>query len=297
MSGGIVVVDGDLGARDVLSEADAALYRAKRIGRGQFAEFDQELREEVRSRYQREEEPAHRLRATRLVAHFQIEVDLRTGRTVGAEALCRWEHPTAGTLLPGSFLEVVEDIGAMDELGDRMRDAALREGARVRQDPSRAACWIGVNVSASELLSDGFTGRVERDLERHGLPAEALCIELTESSLAADPDAASQVVRDLRRSGVAFAVDDFGTGYASLSYLDRFSPDFVKIDRVFIDGMLTDDRRRSLVRSAIEITHTFGAIAVAEGVETEAQRAELLELGCDVIQGYLVGAPGPAWPA
>jgi EAL domain-containing protein (putative c-di-GMP-specific phosphodiesterase class I) len=152
-----------------------------------------------------------------------------------------------------------------------------------------------VNVSASELLSDGFGERVERDLERYGLPAQSLCIELTESSLATDPDAASRIVQDLRRRGVAFAVDDFGTGYASLSYLDRFSPDYVKIDRVFIDGMLTDDRRRALVRSAIEIAHTFGAVTVAEGVESEPQRKQLVELGCDLIQGYLVGRPQPHW--
>lgn len=295
MSGGIVVVDGDLGDRDVLSEADAALYRAKRIGRGQFVEFDQELREEVRSRYQREEELHAAFEGNELVAHFQREVDLRTGRTVGAEALCRWEHPTAGTLLPGSFLEVVEDIGAMDQLGDRVRGAALAEVAHIRQDPALAACWVSVNVSASELLSDGFGERVERDLERYGLPAQSLCIELTESSLATDPDAASRIVQDLRRRGVAFAVDAFGTGYASLSYLDRFSPDYVKIDRVFIDGMLTDDRRRALVRSAIEIAHTFGAVAVAEGVESEPQRKQLVELGCDLIQGYLVGRPQPHW--
>ncbi|HSP02896.1 MAG TPA: EAL domain-containing protein [Acidimicrobiales bacterium] len=293
MSGGIVVVDDDLGDRDVLSEADAALYRAKQIGRGRFEIFDRDLRHEVQVRYRREAELHEAFERDEFIAHFQVEVDLRTGAPVGAEALCRWVHPEEGVLLPGDFLHVVEEIGAIHELGDLMRERALAALARTRAGGRFTDCWVGVNVAAAELLGPGFVDRVMQSLERHDLPADALCLELTESSLASDPDSAVRIVGELRAHGVPFAVDDFGTGYASLSYLDRFAPEFVKVDRVFIDGMLTDDRRLALVRSAIEIAHTFGAVTVAEGVESEAQRQRLRELGCDLIQGHLIGRPGP----
>jgi len=293
MSGGIVVVDDDLADRDVLSEADAALYRAKQVGRGRFEIFDRDLRHEVLVRYRREAELHEAFERDEFVAHFQVEVDLRSGAPVGAEALCRWAHPGEGLLLPGEFLHVVEEIGAIHELGDLMREQAVAALADARARGRFTDCWVSVNVAAAELLGSGFVGRVMETLERHDLPPEALCLELTESSLASDPDSAVRIVGELRGHGVAFAVDDFGTGYASLSYLDRFAPEFVKIDRVFIDGMLTDARRLALVRSAIDIAHTFGAVTVAEGVESDAQRQRLLELGCDLVQGHLVGRPGP----
>ncbi|MCO8126302.1 EAL domain-containing protein [Acidimicrobiia bacterium EGI L10123] len=293
MSGGIVVVDEDLGDRDVLSEADAALYRAKQVGRGRFEIFDRDLRHEVLVRYRREAELHEAFERNEFVAHFQVEVDVHTGAPVGAEALCRWAHPEEGLLLPWEFLHVVEEIGAIHELGDLMRERAVAALARARARGLFTDCWVSVNVAAAELLASGFVGRVMDTLQHHDVPPEALCLELTESSLASDPDSAVRIVGELRDHGVAFAVDDFGTGYASLSYLDRFSPEFVKIDRVFIDGMLTDARRLALVRSAIDIAHTFGAVTVAEGVESDAQRQRLRELGCDLIQGHLVGRPGP----
>lgn len=293
-SGGVVLVEEQAEGRDLLSEADAAMYLAKRRGRGRFERFGPAMREEAAHRLALEEQLHAALDRGELVPHFQVEVDLRSGRVVGAEALVRWYHPDRGLLAPDAFLDVVDDAGLASALGDVVRSQALAELARWRAAGHLLDGWVSVNVAAADLLRSGFAHRVLADLERHGLPGSALCLEITESSIITDPDAAVAVIGELRASGITFAIDDFGTGYASLGYLRQFAPEFVKIDRSFVAGMLDDDGERAIVRSAIDMAHAFGAIAVAEGVETAEQHDALRELGCDLAQGYRYSRPVPA---
>lgn len=270
--------------------ADTALYQAKREGRHCHSFFDRSIAEML----DRKARLADQLR--RAIAEEDIEValqpQLRTKdrRHRGFEALARWSK-AAQPVPPSEFIPVAEEMGLIVPLGRlvlRRALSAMREFLRLGLEPGRVA----VNVATAQLLSDDFAREVREELAAHGLGAEHLEIELTETTLLdRSAERIVQVLREFNAMGVSIALDDFGTGYASLSHLTQFPVNRLKIDRRFVRDIVASGSPSPIARTVIGLAHGLGLEAVAEGVETEAQMAYLDELGCDLVQGYLTGQP------
>jgi diguanylate cyclase (GGDEF)-like protein/PAS domain S-box-containing protein len=295
-SAGLAMAGDATSAQGLLRDADTAMYAAKGLGRSQVRRFERALRAAAADRLDLEEDLRRGLEQGDVRPWFQPEVDVVTGRPVGAEALVRWHHPQRGVLRPAAFLAVAEDAGLTSQLTAAVLDPACTAAAEWRQRTGDGSLWISVNLTEADLLDERFADRVRHELARHDLPGDALCLEVTESSLIADPVAAARTLAALQASGVAIAIDDFGTGYSSLSYLKRFQPDYLKIDRSLVEGVATDPSDRALVRAAIDVAKALDIITIAEGVERPEQRCVLAELGCDLAQGYLLGRPSQQIP-
>jgi EAL domain-containing protein (putative c-di-GMP-specific phosphodiesterase class I) len=264
------------------------MYAAKERGSHSYEIFDPAMRiaAERRSRLRHELDRA--LADDELRLHFQPIVDLGTGERIGVEALVRWEHPEQGLLSAGAFIGHAEGSGQITALGSWVLGAACDAAAELGP-----TCTMSVNVSAQQLQHEGFVGSVARALEQRRLPAEQLVLEITETAAVADLAGAIARLEELKALGVQLALDDFGTGYAPLSYLRRFPVDYLKIDHSFVAGIGTDDEDRAIVRGVIEMAHALGLRAVAEGVEEVEQLEALLDLGCDLGQGYYWMRPSP----
>lgn len=221
--------------------------------------------------------------------HFQPQLALRTRRVIGVEALVRWQHPEFGMVDPAEFVTLVETTGLINPLTDYVLDRSL---AQCRSWLDRGlSLAVSVNLSVRNLADAEFPCRVTDALARHRVPAALLGFELTESAVMSDPERALPVLRGLHGLGVRIAVDDFGTGYSSLAYLRRLPVDEVKIDKSFVLGLASDLGDLAVVRAIVELGHSLGLNVVAEGVEQDATRDQLLEMGCDVAQGYLISRP------
>jgi diguanylate cyclase (GGDEF)-like protein len=223
---------------------------------------------------------------------YMPRADTRTGRVVAVEGLVRWRHPRHGLLQPSAFVDDAEHTGLIRPLGRFVLGAALRQQAAWRGQGLDLE--VGVNLTMVDLLDLSLPDEVAAALGHHGVEASRLVVEITESSLMADPARVHAVVTRLAALGVRIAIDDFGTGYSSLSYLRRLPVDEIKIDRSFVASMTERDEDASIVRSTIDLAHSLGVAAVAEGVETRAQLEALRALGCDYVQGFLLGRPMPA---
>ena len=232
------------------------------------------------------------LTAGQIVVHYQPIVDLRTGAVHGAEALVRWEHPAHGLIAPGAFVHIIEQTGLIGPLTRHVLDSAIAECAAWRRDGRELS--VAVNLSVRNLLDRELPRDLERLLDAHGLPAEALRLEITESMIMSDPERALVTVGRLSELGVRLSVDDFGTGYSSLGNLRRLPIDELKIDRSFVFPMLRDESDLIIVRSTINLGHDLGLQVIAEGVEDEDTLDRLALLGCDFAQGYHLSPPVPA---
>ncbi len=236
--------------------------------------------------------------AGQMVVYLQPKNDARTRRVVGFEALVRWQHPTRGMVPPDEFIPAVERAGLLTRLTERVLDLALDEAATLRRDGRSVP--IAVNVGAPDLLDVGFAGRVAAALERHGLPATVLRLEITETVVMTDPARVLTTLGLLRRLGIKLSLDDYGTGLSSLSYLRTLPVDELKIDRSFVARVTTDEASSLIVRSTITLAHGLGLTVVAEGVEDVETLQALADAGCDVVQGYLFSRPVAArdlvWP-
>jgi EAL domain-containing protein (putative c-di-GMP-specific phosphodiesterase class I) len=224
--------------------------------------------------------------------HVQPKATLSDGDVVSAEALVRWTHPEIGPLPPTEFIPLAERSGLIRELTTLVLDGAV--AACASWQPVAPGVGIAVNVSARCLQDDMLEGVVERSLRRHRLPAGLLTLEITESSIMADPERTSGLLHRLRDRGVRMSIDDFGTGYSSLSYLRRLPVSEVKIDRSFVAGMHGSGDDAAIVQAIVELGHTLELDVVAEGVEDERTWAALQAAGCDLAQGYLLARPMPA---
>ncbi len=224
-----------------------------------------------------------------LVMHYQPQVDLHTGRVAGAEALVRWQHPERGLLFPDAFVPLAEHTGLVRPLTRAALRLALEQCGQWRRDGLDLV--VSVNVSTRDLLDQELPLELDRLLERAGVPATALGIEITESMLMVDPRRAEQVLERLSGMGVHVAIDDFGTGYSSLAYLKRLPIDHIKIDKSFVLTMTADRNDATIVASTIDLGRNLGLRTVAEGVEDELALSELSRLGCDVAQGYHLSRP------
>jgi len=281
-------------AAALLREADAACSLAKARGGGTIAMFDEALRDRAHERLDVEAALLHAVSRDELRLLYQPEVELRTGRLAGFEALLRWEHPTLGLLAPKGFIQVAEESGLVVEMGHWVLAAAAEQmGAWRRRWPGLASVSMGVNVAARQLADPRLPALVAtaRDLAGPGAP---LCLEVTETELLASATAAQAVLARLRRDGVRVALDDLGTGYASLAYVAGLEADVLKVDRSFTAGLGRHGTHAAVVAALVSLGHSLGHTVVAEGVETPEQARLLAELGCDLAQGYLCGRPADA---
>ena len=276
---------------DLLRNADLAMYRAKARGKGCFQEYATELHAAAMARLDTEANLRRAVRDHELVVHYQPVWDLTTGSIEAFEALVRWQHPERGLVGPGEFVPFAEESGLIDLIGEYVLATACREVASWSEMfGARPLPRMSVNLSARQLLDRRLPGRVDAILERHGVPADQLILEVTESALMRDPQTAVASLNALRRLGVGLAVDDFGTGYSSLAYLKQFPIDFLKIDKAFVDDVAAHPDR-SLAGAIVQLAHTLGLRPVAEGVEHADQADALQSLGCRLAQGFHLGRP------
>jgi diguanylate cyclase (GGDEF)-like protein/PAS domain S-box-containing protein len=279
-------------AATLLRDADVAMYRAKEAGGARFELFDAAMRAWVTERFDLEAALRHAIERDEMRVHYQPQLRLDSGAVLGFEALARWARPGSELVLPSVFIPLAEETGLIPLIGAHVLDVACAQGAewnRTRGEEDRLD--IAVNVSGRQLAQPGLLDVVRRVLDRTGFDAERLTLEITESVLVQDPDLARARLQSLRELGVRLAIDDFGKGYSSLAYLQRFPLDAVKIDQVFVSEVVQDT---TIVASVIDLAHALGFSVVAEGVETQEQLDVLVDLGCDVIQGYVATPPLPA---
>jgi diguanylate cyclase (GGDEF)-like protein/PAS domain S-box-containing protein len=276
----------------LLRHADIAMYRAKSQGRNAWELHDPTTADPAVDRLRLLGELRRGVAAGELRLHYQPRVDVRTGSLTGVEALVRWAHPGRGLLPPSEFIEIAESSGLIRAVGAWVLDEAVAQAvAWQRQVPGGPRVEMAVNLSARQLADPGLLGTVEEALARHRLEPSLLTLEITETALMGDADAALATLTALEALGVELAVDDFGTGYSSLTYLKQFPVDELKIDQSFVAGLGTDSGDAAIVASCVQLAHAMGIRAVAEGVETDVQRLALLEMGCDLAQGYLYARP------
>ncbi len=272
---------------ELLRDADAAMYRAKANGRNSCAVFDEVMREEAMRILDLEADLRRAINSDDFVAYYQPIVRLSDRRVIGHEALLRWRHERRGLLAPGEFIGLGEDSGLIEEVDWLMYAQVAKRLAR--EDFG----YISVNVSPRHFLSPDFADRLLRLLDEAGANPHRLRIEITEGALLDDTARALRMLRTLRSNGVLVQLDDFGTGFSALSYLHRFPLECLKIDRSFVAGLVGDTRPESMavVRAIQALAGSLGIHTIAEGVESEAQRIILRELGCQHGQGYLFGHP------
>jgi diguanylate cyclase (GGDEF)-like protein/PAS domain S-box-containing protein len=273
----------------LLRDADAAMYRAKELGKARCEVFDESMRDQAVERLDLEGGLRHALERGELRVLYQPQVELATGRIVGAEALVRWQHPERGMVVPPLFIPIAEQTGLIVPIGAWVLEEACRQAAAWRATSGRDLS-ISVNVSPRQLAEDDFEAVVERVLGATGLEPRLLCLEITESAVMADPAAATTVLERLKRLGVRLAIDDFGVGYSSLSQLKTLLPvDTIKVDKSFVDGVPGEDQ--AIVDAVLRLADGLGLTAVAEGVETREQVDALLDMGCVLAQGFHFARP------
>ncbi len=279
---------------DLLRDADAAMYRAKRGGRSQSVLFATTMREEAMARLETEVELRRALAAQDLRLHYQPVVDLVTGQVLGFEALLRWQHRTRGLVMPGEVVPIAEETGLIVPVGEWVLEQACQQLVEWHREFPRAhPLSMAVNLSGVQLARPEFTERLEQVLERTGVDRSALYLEITESVLMRDAEQTLAVLDQLKRLGVRLSVDDFGTGYSSLSYLKRFPVDVLKIDRSFVDGLGSDPDDLAIVQAILALAASLGMTTVAEGIATPTNLETLRALGCETGQGFLLAHPLP----
>lgn len=277
-------------AQTLIKHADIAMYEAK--ARGGFQAYSRRMNADNYQRLLEESELRHAIEKEELSLSYQPQVDLETGEIVGVEALARWRHPERGMVPPAHFIEVAEQADLIVPLGEWVLRRACRDAAEWRRE-GNPDLRVAVNLSARQLSHPNLAAAVAAALEESGLTGEALDLELTETALCSTGDGTPETLQRLREMGIRLFVDDFGTGYSSLAYLRRFRVDALKVDHSFVAGLGRDATDEALVRAVIEMAHALELQVIAEGVENETQADQLLEMGCDMVQGYLFSRPVP----
>ncbi|MFN8038605.1 MAG: EAL domain-containing protein [Acidimicrobiales bacterium] len=284
----------DLDPATLIRDADAAMYRAKERGRGRWEVFDNAMRASAVDRLDIENALRRAIERRELRVFYQPVVHLGTGGIVGVEALLRWEHGERGLLLPGDFITVAEETGLIVPFGTWVLEQACRQLVRWQTaHPDLPRLSVAVNLSGRQLGHPKLVDDIGEVLSDTGIDPAQVELEITESVLMDDVEMSEETLQRLKALGVRLAVDDFGTGYSSLSYLRRFPVDLLKVDRSFVDGLGSDPSDSAIAAAVITLAHTLGLEAVAEGVETETQLAELRRLECDTAQGFLLARPAP----
>ncbi len=281
-------------AEIILRNADIAMFRAKSRGKRQIVVFESEMHAASFDRLELRGDLARAITGEQFVAHYQPVIDIETHQIVGAEALIRWNHPERGLVGPGLFIPLAEETGMIGALGEWILERACTDLARWRADYGEIASdlTISVNLSVQQLHDDLILTKVRNILDRSGLPAQRLVLEVTESTLITETDKATRTMQELRKMGMRLAVDDFGTGYSSLGYIQQFEFDVLKIDKSFIDGIEAETNAQ-IVAAVLELANQLKVRTIAEGIETEAQDQILNRMGCRYGQGFLYSKPVP----
>jgi len=278
-------------ADDILRDADIAMYRAKENGKARYEVFDHGMHARAVSRLQLESDLRQAIEHKEFSVYYQPIVSLQTGRLAGFEALVRWNHPRRGLVSPADFIPVAEETGLIVPIGEWVLNEAC---AQVRQwqleSPSHRALSLSVNLSARQVAQPDLLDRIKEALGNSKLNPHCLKLEITESVVMENAEAAALMFKQLRALGVQLSIDDFGTGYSSLSYLHRFPLNYLKIDRSFV-ARLTTDNDNAIVRTISTLARNLGMEVIAEGIETEEQHQQLKMLGCEYGQGYLFSRP------
>jgi diguanylate cyclase (GGDEF)-like protein/PAS domain S-box-containing protein len=286
--------DYDLAA-DIIRDADAAMYHAKEMGRAQFKIFDKKLHEKVLHLLQRETDLRKAIHKNEFEIHYQPIVILKTASIIGFEALIRWRHPQLGLILPGSFISIAEETGLIIPITRIVVQRACRDlKSWQTQVNDLIKLTMNVNISSKHFLQPSLLNDIEDILNQTGLPPDRLKLEITETVLMEDAEETVRLAHRLKDYGLQIVIDDFGTGYSSLSYLQRLPIDTLKVDRSFVSRIQDHpDGNRNIVEAIISLAHRLGMIVVAEGVETPAQYAILLDMNCQFGQGNLFSKPLP----
>ena len=288
---GIAIATAGVTVEDLLRNADVAMYTVKTGGRGRFELFQPAMHEAVVERVALEQDLLRAVDGGEFVLHYQPIMSLHTNRLVGLEALIRWQHPQRGLLLPGDFLDIAEQTGAIVPIGDWVIEEACRQ-ARVFADQfPHAALVMGVNLSPAQLFRERLVDVVRAALKQTGMDPARFVLELTEGIMVRGADTTIERLNELKTLGVLLAIDDFGTGYSSLSYLRRLPVDILKIDKTFVDGIAGTDKERAFTESIVQLAKTLQLTTVAEGVERPDQVDALRALGCQLAQGYRFARP------
>jgi diguanylate cyclase (GGDEF)-like protein/PAS domain S-box-containing protein len=283
----------EVDADQLLRQADQAMYQAKLTGKNSYVLFDAEQDRSLRGQHESVANIRKALQDGDFVLYYQPQVDMRTGETLGVEALIRWQHAERGLLLPNAFLPVIEDNPLSVELGEWVLDSAM---AQLEAWHAQGLLFsVSVNVSARQLQQPDFVERLRNLLAAHpGVRPGDLKLEVLETSALNDIDHVSTVITACDRIGVSFALDDFGTGYSSLTYLKRLPAQELKIDRTFVRDMLDDPENLAILEGVLSLATAFRRQVVAEGVELREQGELLLQLGCEIAQGFGIARPMPA---
>ena len=276
----------------LVKHADAAMYQAKSLGRARYSFFHSELNTRLQASLELEQRLGEAIANGELVLHYQPQVDAKTGRLVGAEALVRWQHPQRGLLYPSAFIGIAEECGKIADMGAWTMSQACRQLAAWKAKGLQIGV-MAVNVSAQEFRDHRLLDSLQRALDQSGIAPFELEIEITESVLMSETDTSQRIIERMRELGVGIGIDDFGTGYSSLSYLKRLRPNQLKIDRSFVLDTATDSDSRAIVNGIVGLANALSLGVVAEGVETLEQEQFLRDIGCQTLQGYYIGRPMP----
>ena len=277
-------------ADTLLRNADAAMYRAKELGRNRFQFFTADVHERIRRRMELESSLRFAIEREEFELFYQPQVSFRTGRVVGIEALLRWRHPQKGLVEPSQFIGFAEESGLINPIGTWVLQKACAQN-KAWQDEGLPAIPVSVNMSAKQCERQDIDVVVQRALKAAGLAPQYLELEITESISMANPEQSAPLMERLKQTGVTLCIDDFGTGFSNLSYLKRFPVDRLKIDISFVREIATDPGSLAIADAIITMSHSLGLEVVAEGVETEEQLALLAERDCDILQGYYFSRP------
>ncbi|HEY8763641.1 MAG TPA: EAL domain-containing protein [Solirubrobacteraceae bacterium] len=288
-----MVADPSIAPETAIREADAAMYRAKELGPSRYELSDETSRLRAMERLELESALNHAVDRSELRVHYQPKVSLSGELGVtGFEALVRWQHPERGLIAPAEFMPLAEETGAVLRIGEYVVGEALREISRWRQ--FKPGITVSVNLSARQLEDTSLAGMLAGAMHGADVDPGALCVEVTESSVMRNPEAAIRTLARLKTIGVQIAIDDFGTGSSSLTDLKRLPIDALKIHESFVGAIGGHPEDASIIGAVVDLGHALGLDVAAEGVETDAQLAELRSLGCDDAQGFLLGRPVPA---
>ncbi|WP_250456278.1 bifunctional diguanylate cyclase/phosphodiesterase [Caballeronia sp. ATUFL_M2_KS44] len=282
--------DGGANQEELLCNADSAMYHAKALGSGGYCFFETSMEADLYEQMQIAHELHSALKRGEMILHYQPKFKAPNGPVVGAEALLRWDHPVRGLMAPERFIPIAEKTGLIVPIGAWVLDESCRQ-LKAWHDSGHTGWSMAVNLSPIQFAHEGLTQAVRDALYRHDLPAKCLILEVTESTAMRDVDFSLMVLRKLRRTGVQIAIDDFGTGYSSLLYLKRLPATELKIDRGFVRDLADGTEDAAIISAIVALGRTLNLRIVAEGVETAAQQMYLTRLGCDTLQGFLLGRP------
>jgi len=291
---GIAMFQGKAGeSRDLVKRADAAMYHAKALGRNGYCFFESSMTEDAQKQLQLLQDLRLALSRNEFVLHYQPKIDAASAAVIGVEALIRWNHPEYGLLLPDQFIPLAEKTGLIFHVGRWVLHEACRQMSLWHASGQKG--WtISVNLSALQFNHPSLMQMVREALDAYQLEPECLMLEITETTAMKDADNSLIILQQLSDMGVRISIDDFGTGYSSLLYLKRLPASELKIDRGFVQDLALDSDDAAIVASIIALGRTLNLKIVAEGVETPAQQEFLIRLGCNSLQGYLLGHPAPA---